>query len=510
MTYERESEGDPEMSVPAARTASRTAAATTLKSTVFGRRMRYFRKRAGLTLDELGERVGKPAPYLSTIETGKRDPRIGLVREIASALDIDQAQLLVDAAPTERDRLELALEDAQRHPAYAELRLPHLRPGASVPDMALVHLLELFNRLVASRERVPDAMQRVTTLLRTEMAGKDNYLADIETLARSALARTSYVGTGPVAQAQLLEMVGSFGFTIARVGDLPKTTRSIADLANRVIYLPQRDALRTRDARSVLLQTLAHFALDHDDPQDLETFLRQRIEANYFAGAVLAPEEAAVAFLRTEQESRNLSVEDLKEVFYISYQMAAHRFTNLATRHLEIPVHLVRSDESGVIWQVYENNGVPLPRAADGSVEGQRLCKRWGTRAVFTSPDKYSLHYQYTDTSNGTFWCASHIIVDSEPLHAITVGTDFQHVRFFRGRETERHTESGCPDQACCRTPSPGLVERWGGHVWPSVIGRSYPGAPVPGAFAGVDMVEIFEFLDLHSQPTSPPPHLKS
>ncbi len=466
----------------------------------FGRRVRHFRKEAGLTLEELGALVGRPAPYLSNIETGKREPKLGVVQDLANALGISSQALLEETAPTERDRLELELETAQRHPLYAELGLPHLKPTARMPDLALHHLVELFRGMVSSRELAPDAMRVATTQLRSEMARRDNYVGEIEDVASATLAKSSYQGTGPVAQAQLLEILDAFGFSIARVSDLPRTTRSVADLANRTIYLPQRDALRTRDARSVLLQTLAHFALEHVDPEDLETFLRQRIEANYFAGAVLAPEEAAVAFLRAEQEDRNLSVGDLKEVFYVSYQMAAHRFTNLATRHLDIPVHLVRSDEAGIIWQVYENNGVPLPRAADGSVEGQRLCKEWGTRAVFKSPDKYSLHYQYTDTTNGTYWCASHIIVDSEPLHAVTVGTDFEHVRFFRGRETERHTASGCPDGPCCRTPSPGLAERWAGHVWPSVIGRSHPGAPVPGVFAGVDMVEIYEFLETHAQ----------
>ena len=39
--------------------------------------------------------------------------------------------------------------------------------------------------------------------------------------------------------------------------------------------------------RTILLQTLGHFVLGHSAPQDFADFLRQRVEANYFAAAVL-------------------------------------------------------------------------------------------------------------------------------------------------------------------------------------------------------------------------------
>ena len=53
--------------------------------------------------------------------------------------------------------------------------------------------------------------------------------------------------------------------------------------------------------RAVLLQTLGHFVLGHSTPADFADFLRQRVEANYFAAAVLVPEQAAVTFLRQRQ-----------------------------------------------------------------------------------------------------------------------------------------------------------------------------------------------------------------
>ena len=78
---------------------------------------------------------------------------------------------------------------------------------------------------------------------------------------------------------------------------MPRSARSITDTRDRIIFIPDRGGLRIRQARSVVLQTLGHFALEHRDTTDFGEYLRQRIESNYFAAAVLAPEEPAVEFL---------------------------------------------------------------------------------------------------------------------------------------------------------------------------------------------------------------------
>ena len=51
-----------------------------------------------------------------------------------------------------------------------------------------------------------------------------------------------------------------------------------------------------------------HFALEHTDTRDFAEYLRQRIESNYFAAAILAPEEPAVEFLREAQANDDISV----------------------------------------------------------------------------------------------------------------------------------------------------------------------------------------------------------
>ncbi|MBR7551041.1 helix-turn-helix transcriptional regulator, partial [Mycobacterium tuberculosis] len=72
-----------------------------------GRRIRFFRKEAGLTLSELGERVGRAASQISTIENGKRETSVTLLASIAQALGTEVADLL-DPTPVDgRQALEL-------------------------------------------------------------------------------------------------------------------------------------------------------------------------------------------------------------------------------------------------------------------------------------------------------------------------------------------------------------------------------------------------------------------
>ena len=437
---------------------------------VFGRRLRHHRIRRGLTLAALAERVGRQAPYLSMVENGKREPRLSLVDALAAALDIPTAELLATEAPDRRSELEIAVERIQNEPLYRSLGLAHLRVTAGTPDVALEHVVTLYGELVRRRRPAAPAVEearRANADLRAEMRARDNYFLEIEQAAAEALDAVGYGGGGAIPQRLLTDLADHFGFTVSRVQDVPHSARSITDMRNRRIYIPQRDALRTRAARSVILQTLGHFALGHEDPNDFSDFLHQRVEANYFAGAILVPERAAVPFLEVAKAQRDLAVEDLKEFFYVSYEMAAHRFTNLATVHLSIPVHFLRSDGDGLIWKAYENNDVPFPEADDGGVEGERLCREWGTRQAFRSEDKFAIHYQYTDTPGGTFWCGTHIEADRDPPHAITVGATFDDVRWFRGRDTERHSVSRCPDGPCCKAPSDALARRWDGHAWP-------------------------------------------
>ena len=485
-----------------------------MDSLVFGQRLRYFRKRNGYTLTELGKLINRPAPYLSQLENGNSEPRVSLVGEIASILDCTPADLLDPEPPSRRAELEIDLRRLQEDPRNQERKLPYVRPSARMPDEVLEHIVGLYEALGDETLVAPTEMDSVESVarnsnihLRREMRERNNYFEEIEELATEILGAVNYPGAGPVSERILMDVCDYFGFTVQRAENIPHSTRSITDQREKIIYIPQRNDLPTRASRSVILQTLGHYALDHEVTDDIGEYLRQRIESNYFAAAILAPEKPAITFLQNAYDTHDISVEDLQEIFYISYEMAGHRLTNLATKHLGLSIHFLRSDDEGVVWKAYENDDVPLPRGIDGTIEGEHLCRNWGTRQAFHTQDSLSLHYQYTDTPSGQYWCVTHVEADRVPHHAVTVGTTADQAKWFRGSDTKRFSTSQCPAKDCCNTPRASARQHWQGVAWPSARDRTNvtSGLPLPAKsfsrFPGVDMVEVYEFLERQESP---------
>ncbi len=466
----------------------------------FGQRLRHLRRAHGITLAELGERVGRAPSALSLLENGRREPKLSLIDALAKALSVPAEELLRHQPPSRRAQLEIALDEAQRDPVYAELGLPPLKVGVRVPTDVLEHLVALYTELRRQRTRptaTPEEARVANAGLRDAMRERGNYFAPIEQAAAQALAAVSYRG-GALSQGALLAIVSHHGFAVRYAQDLPRSVRSVTDLRHRRIYLKQ-ESMGMHSPRTILLQTLGHFVLGHAAPRDFADFLRQRVEANYFAAAVLVPEQSAARFLAEAKEARDLSVEDLRDVFSVSYEMAAHRFTNLATHHLDLTCHFVKNDESGIIYKAYENDGLVLPADATGAIEGQRMCRKWSGRQVFGSADRFSPHHQYSDTPAGTFWCVAHIDPGRERGMAITLGTPYENSRWFRGRDTDKRMVSHCPDGDCCQRPPVSLAARWEGMAWPSARAHSHILSALPtGIFPGVDESDVYEFLDRH------------
>jgi len=463
---------------------------------VLGRRLRHYRRLRGMTLDELGALVGRPAPYLSLVENGRREPKPAQITELAAALGVSTDDLLDPSPPNRRARLELAVERAQADPRYAALGLPYLKPGFRVPDVALEHVAALFDQVTtAAADDSTVAVRRAAVELAADVRQRDGYLQEIETVAGDVLRRTDYGSSGPLTTRHVTDIVGGFGYRLRAVDDIPPSVRSIIDDEQHCIYIAQRDELSTRQARKAVLQTIGSIALGHGEPLSAAELLRQRLESAYFAAAVLVPERAAVTLLTAARAERDLSVEDLKEHFYVSHEMAAQRFTNLATVRLGIPTHFLRTDTEGRIWKAFENDGIPLPGGDGGdgaeTVEGRILCRAFGARQAFSSLDRYAVHHQYTDTPAGTFWCATHIATDHAG-HAFTVGVRFDDARLFRGRTTPNHRVSSCPGGSCCAVPTGSAV-----RTFPRLQERLVT-LLAPGLAPAVDAAAVAEVAARH------------
>ncbi|MDS1268902.1 helix-turn-helix domain-containing protein [Lipingzhangella sp. LS1_29] len=468
----------------------------------FGQRLRHLRRARGMTLSDLGERVGRAPSQLSLLENGKREPKLSLLTSLAKALGASVEELLSKQPPTRRAQLEIAVEEAQRDPLYQSLGLPHLRVGKRVPNDVLEHIVALYEELrqrTAKPTATPEEARRANSELRQWMRERNNYFPEVEQAAQGVLDSIGYQG-GALSQGLILSIVTHCGFTLRYVQDLPRSVRSVTDLKNRRLFL-KRESLGMHTPRTVLLQTLGHFVLGHGQPRDFADFQRQRVEANYFAAAILIPESTAVPFLQDAKRRRDLSVEDLRDVYSVSYEMAAHRFTNLSTRHLDLVGHFIRNDETGIIYKAYENDGLIFPTDDTGAIEGQRMCRYWSGRQVFASPDRYSIYYQYTDKPNGTHWCVAHVDPSRERNFAITLGVPYKESRWFRGRETTNRARSACPTGECCLRPPAELAARWEGNVWPSARAHSHVLAALPpGTFPGVDDTDVYTFLERYAQ----------
>lgn len=471
-----------------------------LDTLTIGRRIRARRQELGLSLNALAEAVDRAASQLSVLENGRREPKLSELRRLATALNVSFDDLLRPEPPTARAALEIELERAQRGSLYSSLALPELPVRKSLSDEAITTILTLHNelkRLHEERAATPEEARRANGQLRAEQSRQGNYYPELEQVARELLGDLAH-RRGPMSQRATAELAGRLGFTLHYVSDLPHSTRSITDTEHMRIYLPILP-LGT-DPRSTLLQAIAAHVLGKKEPLDYGDLLRQRVETNYLAGALLVPEESAVELLQTSKEQHELSVEDLRDVYGVSYEVAAHRFSNLATRHLDIPVHFLKVHSSGAILKAYQNDDVQFPVDPLGTVEGQIVCRWWSARQVFRVEDRMTPYYQYTDKPVGTYWCTSKIESGTGGEFSISVGTRFADAKWFRGRDTPVRFGSTCPGPDCCREPDDGVAERWQDAVYPNArLNSSLLAAMPTGTFTGIDRVAVLDFLEAHA-----------
>ncbi|MFH5821747.1 helix-turn-helix domain-containing protein [Georgenia sp. AZ-5] len=470
---------------------------------VLGRRIRHARTSANLTLRQLADAVGSTTSQLSLVENGRREPRLSLLTAIAEVLGTTAAQLLsVEPPPDRRAQLEIALERAQRGPLFASLGVPPVRPGRRLPLDALESLVALHGELerrARASIATPEEARRINTELRLEMQERNNYVPEIEEIAEEFVRSVGYTG-GALTHRMVSQMAERLGFTIIHVDDLPHSTRTVTDLENGRIYLPPASIPGGYGLRSLALQAMAHRIFGHESPKNYGDFLRQRQELAYFTACCLVPRFAAVTFLERQKAAKDLAMEDFRDAFGVTHHSAAQRFTNLATSLLGIPVHFIRANSDGALYRGYENDGVPLPTDATGAIEGQLLCRKWAARAAFTRRDRTTEFFQYTDTPAGTYWCSTQTGATTDAEFSITLGVPFAHAKWFRGRETTRRARSTCPDESCCRRPSPDLIARWRDKSWPSAKMHAHVLSPLPsGTFPGVDDTEVYEFLQAHA-----------
>ncbi|RAF05129.1 XRE family transcriptional regulator, partial [Burkholderia multivorans] len=195
--------------------ASKSESKQSVDSLSIGRRIRFFRKQAGMTLAELGEKVGRAASQISTIENGKLETSVTLLTAIAEALGTEVADLL-DPTPVDgRQGLELEAERNQASPMYSSLGLPQVRIK-SLPQGALEAIVGLQRQLaevLTRRAATPEEARRANRELRETMREKHNYFADLEEQAAELLSLAGYE-SGTVSQRETATIAEKLGFSL--------------------------------------------------------------------------------------------------------------------------------------------------------------------------------------------------------------------------------------------------------------------------------------------------------
>src|SRR5699024_3436782 len=163
----------------------------------------HYRTEAGLTLGQLGERIDRAPSQISVLENGKREPSLGQLRDLATALGVTTDDLLDPTPVDARQALELEVERNQLSPLYTSLHLPSVKVK-SLPQDALEAIAGLQRQpstMVRRRAATPEEARRVNRVLREQMRTQGNHFPELEQVAQDVLERIDYSG-GPLSQRQ--------------------------------------------------------------------------------------------------------------------------------------------------------------------------------------------------------------------------------------------------------------------------------------------------------------------
>ncbi|NPV70258.1 MAG: cupin domain-containing protein [Firmicutes bacterium] len=88
-----------------------------------GRRIRFLRKRKGITLRDMGERLNLSASYLSQMETGKANVRIDVLKQISDILGVSTVFFFMDQkrGPIKHIRCNDVVQTMLEHKAHVRM-----------------------------------------------------------------------------------------------------------------------------------------------------------------------------------------------------------------------------------------------------------------------------------------------------------------------------------------------------------------------------------------------------
>lgn len=392
-----------------------------------GQELRKRRLAAGLKQADLAQRLGISPAYLNLIEKGKRTAHFPLIVKALGLLghDLDSFMgALGEARPD--DALRLLLDDPLAR--TLDLDDEDLARLEAAPKAATT-IAALFNLYKNTRAQLDTAIARLSAgeLAPADYAPSDevrdflqahkNYFPELEAEAEAMRARAG-LGRRMLSDQVAAMLEREFGLRVEheRRSAGSSVVRRIDRERGVVTIFPglSEEALKfqlgTTAGLFVLDRTRLHERLlEGAPPRHAETARLIKITlANYFAGALMLPYSDFFA----EVQRTGYDVEELSQLFAVSYETCAHRLCNLGDpKRPGLPLHFLRVDIAGNISKRYSASGLKFPQNA-GS------CPKWAVHAAFLTPS--TIRRQYSMMPDGAaYFCFAKIT--AAPQHGSLV-----------------------------------------------------------------------------------------
>ena len=474
---------------------------------MFGQRLRHARRAKGLTLADLGAKVGRTP--VGAVADRERPPRAEAVAHRAARRRARRASRPSCCRSSRRAAAPSSRSRWSRRSATRRTRrsaCPSCGSARGCRASVIEHLLALHGELRGAAGQAdrdprggPRGQRRRCAAMMRE---RGNYFAEIEEAAAGALAAAGYAG-GALSQGMLLSVVASTASPSGSPADLPRSVRSRDRPARPAGSTSSRSRSACTPPRAVLLQTLGHFVLGHGTPARL-----RRLPAPAGRGQLLRRRGAGARAGRRPVPARRQGPPGP------GGGGPARRVLRLL-RDGRAPVHQPGHPSPGRALPLREERrgrrhlqglrrttACVFPADATGAIEGQRMCRQWSGRQVFAAADRFSPVLPVLGHAVGHLLLRRRRSTRARRAgFAITLGVPFERLPLVpRPRDDPPHQVDAArtATAASARPPrSPSAGRAWPGRR--PARTRHVLSALPSGAFPGVDDADIYEFLDRHA-----------
>jgi predicted transcriptional regulator/transcriptional regulator with XRE-family HTH domain len=409
-----------------------------------GARVRYLRRREGLSQVHLAERLGISPSYLNLIEHNRRPLSAALLIRLAQLFNLDLHSL----SPDVEARLTSDLLEVFGDPLFEEhdITAAEVKDFVSASPVVARAVLALHQAYRSVHESADTLAMRLSD--GDETGGGDrwrlpneevndliqrhgNYFADLEAGADRIWQRAG------LSTATLYEGMVQYLRDEERVEVRIETVNAMRGALRR--YDPDRRVLRLSE---VLRRGSRNFHVAHQIGLLTERAVLDRIAgdpllsanatglarvalANYFAAALLMPYQPFLEAARAER----YDIQVLGNRFRTSFEQVCQRFTTLRRPGAEgVPFHFVRIDVAGNISKRFSASGFRFARFSGA-------CPRWNVFAAFLTPGMIRTQLSQMPDGAVSFWVARTIHKPGSGYHspytlfAVAIGCDVKHAR---------------------------------------------------------------------------------